>query len=34
MLIRKGFCDRIYPDQEQQERLGVQFGHTRFVFPV
>jgi putative transposase len=32
MLIRKGLRNRIYPDQEQQERLGVQFGHTRFVY--
>ena len=34
MLIRKGFKYRIYPNQEQRQRLRVQFGHARYVYPV
>jgi putative transposase len=32
MLIRKGFRFRIYPNQEQQAKLAIQFGHARFVY--
>ena len=32
MLIRKGFRFRICPNQAQQGRLAVQFGHARFVY--
>lgn len=32
MNIKSGFKYRIYPNQEQQDKLAVQFGHTRFVY--
>lgn len=32
MNIRKAFKYRIYPNQEQQQRLAVQFGHSRYIF--
>jgi len=32
MTVRKGFRFRIYPNTEQESRLAVQFGHTRFVY--
>jgi len=32
MLIRKAYKFRLYPNQEQQASLVVQFGHTRFVY--
>jgi putative transposase len=32
MLVRKSLKYRIYPDQEQQAALAVQFGHARFVY--
>jgi putative transposase len=32
MLIKKAFRCRIYPNQEQQRRLTVQFGHARLVY--
>jgi len=31
-MIRKAFKFRIYPDSEQQDRLSVQFGCSRFVY--
>ena len=32
MLVRKAFKFRIYPNNEQQARLAIQFGHARFVY--
>lgn len=32
MVIQKAFKFRIYPNQEQQAALAVQFGHARFVY--
>ena len=32
MWICKAFKFRLYPDAAQQEALGVQFGHSRFVY--
>ena len=32
MLVKKAFKYRIYPNQEQQRRLAVQFGHARFAY--
>lgn len=32
MLIQKAFKFRIYPTQEQQAALAIQFGHARFVY--
>ena len=32
MRIKKAYKFRIYPNKEQQSRLTVQFGHTRFVY--
>lgn len=31
-MIRKAFKFRIYPDREQQDKLAVQFGCSRFVY--
>ncbi|MCE7988817.1 MAG: transposase [Caldilinea sp. CFX5] len=31
-MIRKAFKFRIYPDSEQQDKLAVQFGCSRFVY--
>ena len=30
-MFLKAFKYRLYPNQEQQEKLAVQFGHSRFV---
>jgi putative transposase len=32
MIFLKAFKYRLYPNQEQQEKLAVQFGHSRFVY--
>ncbi|MBC8336901.1 MAG: transposase [Anaerolineales bacterium] len=32
MIVRKGFKYRIYPNQEQQRKLAVQFGHARYIY--
>ena len=32
MISLKAFKYRLYPNQEQQEKLAVQFGHSRFVY--
>jgi putative transposase len=32
MLVRKAYKYQLYPNQEQQEALAVQFGHARFVY--
>ena len=32
MIVRKGFKYRIYPNWEQQQKLAVQFGHTRYIY--
>jgi len=32
MIVRKGFKYRIYPNREQQQKLAVQFGHTRYIY--
>jgi len=32
MLVRKAFKFRLYPNEEQQAALAVQFGHARFVY--
>jgi putative transposase len=32
MIVPKACKYRIYPNTEQQRRLAVQFGHTRFVY--
>lgn len=32
MKIKQGFKYRIYPNQTQQERLAIQFGHTRYIY--
>jgi putative transposase len=32
MLIRKGFKYRLYLNPQQEKKLAVQFGHTRFVY--
>ena len=32
MLVRKAFRFRLYPNQEQQSSLAVQFGHARYVY--
>lgn len=32
MKIQMGMKYRIYPNQEQKEKLAVQFGHARFVY--
>jgi len=32
MIIRKAFRYRIYPNAQQEKKLAVQFGHTRFVY--
>ena len=32
MLIHKAFKYRLYPNQEQQAKLNIQFGHSRFVY--
>ena len=31
-IVHKGFKYRLYPTQEQEEKLAVQFGHARFVY--
>ncbi|MFN8489685.1 MAG: RNA-guided endonuclease TnpB family protein [Caldilineaceae bacterium] len=31
-LILKAFKSRLYPDEEQQAKLAIQFGHARFVY--
>jgi transposase len=31
MIVRKAFQYRLDPNREQQERLAVQFGHTRYI---
>ena len=31
-MIRKAYKFRIYPNQEQQDLLAIQFGHARFVY--
>ena len=32
MISLKAFKYRLYPNQEQQEKFAVQFGHSRFVY--
>ena len=32
MIVRKGFKYRLYPNQEQEELLAVQFGHKRYIY--
>jgi putative transposase len=32
MIIRKAFKYRLYPNVQQEKKLAVQFGHTRFVY--
>ena len=32
MLIKKSFRYRIYPNEEQERDLAIQFGHSRFVY--
>jgi len=32
MIFLKAFKYRLYPNQEQQEKLAIQFGHSRFVY--
>jgi putative transposase len=32
MIIRKGFKFRLYPNQEQEDLLAVQFGHKRYIY--
>ncbi len=32
MIFLKAFKYRIYPNQEEQKKLAVQFGHSRFVY--
>jgi len=32
MIVKKAFKYRIYPNKEQQHKLAIQFGHTRFVY--
>ena len=32
MIVRKGFKYRIYPNLEEQRKLAVQFGHTRYIY--
>jgi putative transposase len=32
MISLKAFKYRLYPNKEQQEKLAVQFGHSRFVY--
>jgi putative transposase len=32
VIFLKAFKYRIYPNQEQQEKLAIQFGHSRFVY--
>ncbi|MCX9078891.1 MAG: transposase, partial [Candidatus Methanoperedens sp.] len=31
-MVRRAFRFRLYPNQEQQRALAVQFGHARFVY--
>ena len=32
MIVRKAFKYRIYPNREQQQKLGVQFGQARYFY--
>ena len=32
MIIHKGFKFRLYPNQEQENLLAVQFGHKRYIY--
>ena len=32
MIIRKGFKYRLYPNQEQEVLLAVQFGSKRYIY--
>ena len=32
MIVRKGFKYRLYPNQEQEALLAVQFGHKRHIY--
>ena len=32
MIIRKAFKYRLYPNQEQQHKLAIQFGQARYIY--
>jgi putative transposase len=32
MIVRKGFRFRLYPDQEQETLLAIQFGNKRYIY--